>query len=160
MLRPFSCDGRMVRGRLKSGRRLCSTVTPCSSPLSAAHQFAVVGRHEGSGSLFAHLKAAGWAAALWAGESHLSFSTRSFFSVNVELTDEGTSCQIGLAGFLRVILALSLASVAFWSCHGWSSLLQLSVYPAAGFANEDSMRLLQPARTTASAQTTLRPSHR
>lgn len=46
-------------------------------------------RHEGSGSLFAHLKAAGWAAALWAGESHLSFSTRSFFSVNVELTDEG-----------------------------------------------------------------------
>ncbi len=59
------------------------------SPFRSHTIFAVVGRHEGSGSLFAHLKAAGWAAALWAGESHLSFSTRSFFSVNVELTDEG-----------------------------------------------------------------------
>ena len=59
----------------------CAEVS--SLPAYTAH------RHEGTGSLFARLKAAGWAAALWAGESHLSFSTRSFFVVNVELTDEG-----------------------------------------------------------------------
>lgn len=45
-------------------------------------------RHEGAGSLYALLKARGWATALSAGTSN-SFSARSFFDVNVDLTDEG-----------------------------------------------------------------------
>ncbi|GAX77819.1 hypothetical protein CEUSTIGMA_g5262.t1 [Chlamydomonas eustigma] len=45
--------------------------------------------HEGDGSLFSLLKQIGWATALSAGESGLSISSRSFFYVKVELTDEG-----------------------------------------------------------------------
>ncbi|KAK9803974.1 hypothetical protein WJX72_009535 [[Myrmecia] bisecta] len=45
--------------------------------------------HEGEGSVFALLKKQGWATGLSAGEGGSSFSTRSFFMVKVELTDEG-----------------------------------------------------------------------
>lgn len=56
--------------------------------------FAYVGRalpcrHEGEGSVFALLKAKGWAVELSAGESSMSFSGASLFSVNIILTDEG-----------------------------------------------------------------------
>ena len=46
-------------------------------------------RHEGSGSILAHLKERGWATSLSAGEGSGSFSARSFFNVRVTLTDEG-----------------------------------------------------------------------
>ena len=46
-------------------------------------------RHEGSGSILAHLKEQGWATSLSAGEGSGSFSARSFFNVRVTLTDEG-----------------------------------------------------------------------
>ena len=39
--------------------------------------------------MFALLKARGWATSLSAGESGNSFSSRSFFFVRIELTDEG-----------------------------------------------------------------------
>lgn len=62
-------------------------------------------RHEGKGSLFAALKARGWASALSAGQGGGSFSARSFFSVHVDLTQEGApmyrlGCRMsaGLAG--------------------------------------------------------------
>ncbi|EFJ46374.1 hypothetical protein VOLCADRAFT_105585 [Volvox carteri f. nagariensis] len=45
--------------------------------------------HEGEGSVFALLKAAGWASALWAGESGGGMSFTSFFTVHVDLTEEG-----------------------------------------------------------------------
>ncbi|GLI63485.1 hypothetical protein VaNZ11_006466 [Volvox africanus] len=45
--------------------------------------------HEGDGSVFALLKAAGWASALWAGESGGSMSFTSFFTIHIDLTDEG-----------------------------------------------------------------------
>lgn len=43
----------------------------------------------GEGSVFALLKAAGWASGLWAGESGGGLSFASFFTVHVELTEEG-----------------------------------------------------------------------
>ena len=46
-------------------------------------------RHEGFGSPFAVLKARGWATELSAGEGGSSFSARSFFTVGINLTDEG-----------------------------------------------------------------------
>lgn len=46
-------------------------------------------RHEGFGSPFALLKARGWATELSAGEGGSSFSARSFFTVGINLTDEG-----------------------------------------------------------------------
>ena len=49
----------------------------------------LVHRHEGSGSILAHLKEQGWATSLSAGEGSGSFSARSFFNVRVTLTDEG-----------------------------------------------------------------------
>ncbi|KAG2427393.1 hypothetical protein HYH02_014613 [Chlamydomonas schloesseri] len=45
--------------------------------------------HEGEGSVFALLKARGWASALWAGESGGGMSFASFFTVHIELTEEG-----------------------------------------------------------------------
>jgi len=45
--------------------------------------------HEGEGSVFAQLKAAGWASSLVSGESGSSMSCASFFYVRVELTEEG-----------------------------------------------------------------------
>ncbi|BDA50691.1 Insulin-degrading enzyme [Coccomyxa sp. Obi] len=45
--------------------------------------------HEGFGSPFAVLKARGWATELSAGEGGSSFSARSFFTVGINLTDEG-----------------------------------------------------------------------
>lgn len=39
--------------------------------------------------MFAVLKAQGWAVELSAGESGMSFSAASLFSVNIVLTDEG-----------------------------------------------------------------------
>ncbi|KAG2487100.1 hypothetical protein HYH03_014213 [Edaphochlamys debaryana] len=45
--------------------------------------------HEGEGSVFALLKSRGWASALWAGESGGSLSFASFFTVHIELTEEG-----------------------------------------------------------------------
>ena len=39
--------------------------------------------------MFAVLKARGWAVELSAGESGMSFSAASLFSVNIVLTDEG-----------------------------------------------------------------------
>ena len=50
-------------------------------------------RHEGAGSLYALLKARGWATALSAGTSN-SFSARSFFDVNIDLTDKGLACYM------------------------------------------------------------------
>jgi hypothetical protein len=49
-------------------------------------------RHEGEGSVFALLKARGWAVELSAGESGMSFSAASLFSINIILTDEGAQC--------------------------------------------------------------------
>ena len=46
-------------------------------------------RHEGEGSVFAVLKARGWATSLVAGEGALSFSNRSFFMCKADLTDAG-----------------------------------------------------------------------
>ena len=51
-------------------------------------------RHEGSGSILAHLKEQGWATSLSAGEGSGSFSARSFFNVRVALTDEGMSSSL------------------------------------------------------------------
>ena len=45
--------------------------------------------HEGKGSVFAVLKRLGWATGLSAGESGLSITSRSFFDVRIDLTDEG-----------------------------------------------------------------------
>ncbi|PNW78182.1 hypothetical protein CHLRE_09g386113v5 [Chlamydomonas reinhardtii] len=45
--------------------------------------------HEGEGSVFALLKARGWASALWAGESGGGMSFASFFTVHIELTEDG-----------------------------------------------------------------------
>jgi insulysin len=45
--------------------------------------------HEGEGSAFAYLKKQGWITALSAGEASTSCSSRSFFMVRLELTDEG-----------------------------------------------------------------------
>ncbi|KAK9834702.1 hypothetical protein WJX74_008107 [Apatococcus lobatus] len=45
--------------------------------------------HEGEGSVFAVLKAQGWATSLVAGEGALSFSNRSFFMCKADLTDMG-----------------------------------------------------------------------
>ena len=45
--------------------------------------------HEGKGSVFALLKRLGWATGLSAGESGLSITSRSFFDVRIDLTDEG-----------------------------------------------------------------------
>jgi hypothetical protein len=58
-------------------RPLSLTYAPCCA------------RHEGEGSVFAVLKARGWAVELSAGESGMSFSAASLFSVNIVLTDEG-----------------------------------------------------------------------
>ena len=48
-------------------------------------------RHEGEGSVCALLKRKGWAVELSAGESGLSFSSASVFSISIVLTDEGGS---------------------------------------------------------------------
>ncbi|GAB4818102.1 hypothetical protein N2152v2_005148 [Parachlorella kessleri] len=45
--------------------------------------------HEGEGSVFAYLKAKGWASGLVAGEAGTSYSARSFFMVRIDLTEEG-----------------------------------------------------------------------
>lgn len=45
--------------------------------------------HEGEGSVFAWLKAKGWASGLVAGEAGTSYSSRSFFMVRIDLTEEG-----------------------------------------------------------------------
>ena len=45
--------------------------------------------HEAKGSLFSVLKHEGWATALTAGEASTSTSQSSFFSVRIELTDDG-----------------------------------------------------------------------
>jgi hypothetical protein len=59
-------------------------------------------RHEGEGSVFAVLKARGWAVELSAGESGMSFSAASLFSVNIVLTDEGAStCRHAMNGGTR-----------------------------------------------------------
>ena len=55
----------------------------------------LVHRHEGSGSILAHLKERGWATSLSAGEGSGSFSARSFFNVRVTLTDEGMRLCLG-----------------------------------------------------------------
>ncbi len=51
-------------------------------------------RHEGEGSVFALLKAKGWATQLSTGEAGSSFTAKSFFNVTVVLTKEGTSFTI------------------------------------------------------------------
>jgi hypothetical protein len=63
--------------RVGPPRPLSLTYAPCCA------------RHEGEGSVFAVLKARGWAVELSAGESGMSFSAASLFSVNIVLTDEG-----------------------------------------------------------------------
>ncbi|GLC45843.1 hypothetical protein PLESTM_001791300 [Pleodorina starrii] len=45
--------------------------------------------HEGEGSVFALLKAQGLASALWSGESSGAMSFASFFTVHVDLTEDG-----------------------------------------------------------------------
>lgn len=52
-------------------------------------------RHEGDGSVFALLKARGLAMELAAGESGMSFSGASLFSVHIVLTDEGACVNTG-----------------------------------------------------------------
>ncbi len=52
-------------------------------------------RHEGDGSVFALLKARGLAMELAAGESGMSFSSASLFSVHIVLTDEGACVNTG-----------------------------------------------------------------
>ena len=54
----------------------------------------VICRHEGKGSLFAELKARGWASALSAGQGGGSFSARSFLNVHIDLTQEGARCLL------------------------------------------------------------------
>ena len=49
----------------------------------------LVHRHEGEGSVFAVLKAKGWATQLSTGEAGSSFSAKSFFNVTIILTKEG-----------------------------------------------------------------------
>ena len=56
---------------------------------SPSHYVSHLLGHEGEGSAFAVLKAKGWATGLVAGEASTSFSTRSFFMVRVDLTEEG-----------------------------------------------------------------------
>ena len=59
-----------------------ATAAPC-------HYVSHLLGHEGEGSAFALLKKLGLATSLVAGEASTSFSTRSFFMVRIELTEEG-----------------------------------------------------------------------
>lgn len=57
--------------------------------VAPSHYVSFLLGHEGEGSAFALLKAKGWATALVAGEASTSFSSRSFFMCQIELTEEG-----------------------------------------------------------------------
>ncbi|GFR52000.1 hypothetical protein Agub_g14535, partial [Astrephomene gubernaculifera] len=72
--------------------------------------------HEGEGSVFALLKARGWASALWAGESGGTLTFASLFTVHVDLTEEGernirrvAACVFSYLGLLRAPGGISQA---------------------------------------------------
>lgn len=88
-------------------------------------------RHEGEGSLFALLKARGWATSLSAGEGSGSFSARSFFSIGITLTDEGGL----LCFFCAAVLVLSRATALLCTSQGtfWCSRQPAGTVSAHGF---------------------------
>ena len=61
--------------------------------------------HEGEGSIFARLKALGWATSLAAGESDAS-TFHSTFYVSVDLTDEGQAHAAEIVGMVEAYLKL------------------------------------------------------
>lgn len=65
---------------------------PASKPLYRYEPLSYLSHllgHEGDGSVFALLKAKGWATSLVAGEGGNSIDSRSFFYVKMDLTEEG-----------------------------------------------------------------------
>lgn len=56
--------------------------------------------HEGEGSILAELKTRGWASGLSAGESADSYSEHSFFTVKVDLTEDGEANVATVVGLI------------------------------------------------------------